>query len=33
LLYKIQQHSLRPWRDGDPRRPAQTTASARRSAL
>jgi two-component system response regulator AtoC len=33
LLYKIQQHSLRPCLDGDPRRPAQSTASARQNAL
>ena len=33
LLYKIQQHSLRPWQDGDPRQPARSTVSSRQNAL
>jgi len=33
LLYKIQQHSLRPGQAGDPRQPAQSAASARQNAL
>ncbi len=33
LLYKIQQHSLRPCQTGDPRQPAQNTTSARQNAV